>query len=738
MKRKRSTTSGHSEGPNLIAQENARIAALEKKLGVQGRKSAPKSFQDDGLEDLFGIGLGDEDETLEGDKRAKTREYEEFLAQKRGLAGRRVEDDEVDDDEMSLLEDDADEFGGFPDGGDEEIEEDEDGNGGTRDLEGDGAFEVSEGEDDDEPPRPKRENPYVAPEEGRAAAYVPPQRRHLAGRAGSAKVRKEVKGLVNRLNAANLGGILKDTEKLYHSHSRGEVSEAIIAAILDQANNPTASTDTFFIDTAGFVAGVYRIAGESFASMTVTRLVQEFKSEYEEAKATPKAAGKATTALAALLSELYMFDLIGCNLLFDIIRLLLGSLSELNTELLLRITKVAGRKFAKEDPEALDDIAAQLRSFVSSAGATTVSERTKFMVESISSLKKRKGNREESDSVKERVATLKKMLGTLTRANPSGPLRIGLKDIEQMDTTGKWWLVGASFAGKMDEVEGGTGEVSATAGSRQELDKAEGNAEDSDLDLFFPDYANAAREQGLNTTAQQAIFASIAQSKSPADACQRYRRLNLNKQSKREAAAVVFQMAGAQQPYNSFYADVAELICDTRQARFALQARLWDVFRGLGLDIFDEEGKDVDGEDAIGYDEPRVSNIGRFAGSLVARSVLSVTALKCLDLMGLKKNKASLLVTHMLLATIRECLRKAKKDAEYRRKVERVFAPAVNEPVLAAGLHFFIAKVGKEAGKVDWVKMKDRSRVRDGCEHAKKVLTKEVVPEVSAAQPDAD
>ena len=696
MKRKRSAALPPAPqirtSEDSVAQDDARIATLEKKLGIKGRKSVPKSFQDDGLEDLFGIGLEVDDEIDDrGGKRATNREYDEFLAEKRGLKGT-----VADNDEDMFSEDAESEFNGFSSSED--------------------AGDAMEDDSDKELERPKRENPYVAPVDGARTTYLPPQRRGLASATdGSARVQKEIKGLVNRINADNLGSIIKDLEKLYHGLPRGDVTEAIVQAVLEHVNNPFVSRDTFFIDIAGFVAGLYRVVGESFASAAVTRIVQEFRDEYVKAKAATTIHN--ATTLVALLSELYMFDVVRCNLIFDLVRLLLDKLSELNTELLLQITKVAGKKLVKEDPKALEEISAQLRSFVHSADKGTVSERTKFMVETISNLRSRRVDREESEFVKERVSSMKKLLTTLgSRISSVRPLPIGLKDIEHMRTTGKWWLVGASFAGNADQ------DKHTQIPAHSSFDEDGSDPEDEDLDLFFPDYAKAARQQGLETATEQAIFVAIAAAQNLADACQRYRRLRLNKHSKREVAFVLFQMAGAEQPYNPFYADVAERVCDTKQMMFTFQAGLWRIFRSLGVGIFEGESNEED-EDGVRYDEARVSNIGRFAGSLVARSILSVNALKCLDLMGLKK-EASRLVTHMLLRTIRECVKGAKGD-EYMRKVERVFGQVVDDPVLAAGLHYFLSKKVVRT-KVDWIKKEQIPGIKAGCEHAQRVLAKEV------------
>merc|ERR1712093_211663 len=58
-----------------LAEEDEEIAALEKKLGLKGKKGLPQSFKDDGLDELL-EGLGGEEEVDEGDQQKRKRKAE--------------------------------------------------------------------------------------------------------------------------------------------------------------------------------------------------------------------------------------------------------------------------------------------------------------------------------------------------------------------------------------------------------------------------------------------------------------------------------------------------------------------------------------------------------------------------------------------------------------------------------------------------------------------------------------
>ncbi|MBE3043732.1 hypothetical protein IMZ48_14400, partial [Candidatus Bathyarchaeota archaeon] len=482
----------------------------------------------------------------------------------------------------------------------------------------------------------------------------------------------------------------------------------------------------FFILYGGFVAGLYRVIGESFASHIVTRIVEEFQREYASAKEVlaggTQVIPKAPANFITFLSEFYVLGVVACNLIFDFIRLFLDEVSELNTELLLRLVRSSGKLLRKDDPSALKEVAGRLQTSLAATDPKLVTERTRFMVDTITDLKnnKLKAALQESAIASEHITTMKKFLGTLNtrRSTTTGPLRIGLKDIEESQTKGKWWLVGASFAGKPEagkDGEAGKGEVSDAE-----------NSDDEDLDIFFPDYIRVAKEQGLKTDAQHAIFAALAGASDHNDANIRFQKLNLNKNQRREVALVIVQAAGAEKPYNPYYALVARKMCGDGRIRFAFQDRLWYLFRRLGESVFEDEGDDEDEDDEAGLDDERLANVGRMAGSLVASSALSIKVLKCLDMPTIKK-KTSLLLEHMLTAVFRDCRRRDKGGSE---TLEKVFKEALSSPVLAAGLHFFLGKLGKSVGKKPKkgkkskvkVKKGDADVVKEGCEMARILL----------------
>ena len=688
-----------------LAEDDAEIAELERKLGIKGRKKLPQSFNDDGLGNLLAdIDAVFEDREVQERKKRKA-EADEWLANKRRKAAAAVQyrnnelegesdgsDGTSDDmDNMKQLEDfdGPEDESGFSDEG-------FDGNGessGEESVDDESEFEGFDSEDgtnDTKQPKLVRENPYVAPVTGKPAAkYVPPSLRKETGSDAelAARVRRQTQGLVNRVTDANLVTVVGDIEKLYRDNPRQHVSSALVDLLLIQICEPTALPDTLLILNAGFATAVYKVIGMDFGAQLVQELVERFARYHDtanEAAVNRPDVSKETSNLITFLAQLYNFQLLGPKLLFDYIRLLLSDLSELNAELLLRIVRISGRALRHDDPVVLKDIVTLIQPAVSNIGEQNLSVRTKFMIETIHDLKnnKMKAGSGASAIVLEHVTRMKKTLGTLNsrKLKSTEPLRIGLKDFQESDKKGKWWLVGASWAGP-----------SAREKKRQEQEQEEEEGEDDwlpdDLMETGPDIEELARQQMMNTDVRRSIFVAITLACDCEDAYARINKLRLNKHRKTEIPFVIMQCVGAEQHYNPYYTMVAQKLCSDHKIKWSFQNSLWKFFKRLGESIFGEDTDNVDDGEEI--PPRRLVNNAKMFGTLVAEGTLSLGVLKCLNLPYLQA-KTKDFVHVMLIIILQECL---SKDSEAEATIANVFKAVMDAPELARGLQWFLRKV---------------------------------------------
>ena len=614
-----------------LAADDAEIAALEKALGVNGKKKLPKSFEDDGLDSLLegiddavglnGDGLGkrkrsEEDDWLER-KRRKTQEGKPVI-------------EEIWSSEFSEEEDENNPIGSESlDEGEDEVDMQ-----GHFDTDDDEKFE-SFGEKD-EPPLPakttkrSRENPYVAPVTSfsttEAGKYVPPslRTRDVVGPEDLSQLRRQIQGLLNRLSEANLISILRDMENIFRDHPRQHVATTLLDLLMGLLSDPTTLQDTFIILHSGFIAAVYKIVGTDFGAQAVQRIDEDFAQNYSLGT-DRDGTGKKLTNLITLLAELYNFQVIGSNLIYDFVRLFLDELSETNTELLLKIIRISGPQLRQDDPSSLKEIVLQLQAAVADSGEEKLSVRTKFMIETINNLKnnRMKTGVAASTITSEHTTRMRKILGSLNQRNirASEPLRVGLRDLRQTDKRGKWWLVGASY--KDDNA--GDAKRNEQASAVRGLKNGE-----ADVDGVAADLIQLAKEQRMNTDVRRSIFIAVMSATDYNDAYVRLMKLRLKRSQELEIPKVLIHCAGAEKVYNPFYTFLSTRVCTDKKLKMSFQFSLWDLFKQMG------EGEDMPKE----YDDSHdgmlglrsLVNLARMFGVLIAEGGLGLGVLKVCSL----------------------------------------------------------------------------------------------------------
>ncbi|KAL5120964.1 hypothetical protein ACEQ8H_001152 [Pleosporales sp. CAS-2024a] len=699
-----------------LDQESAEIAALEKKLGVKGKKKFKGA--DDGLDDIFGqLGdFGSSDDGLDGrGPKRKRDEDDAWLASKRQKALKAApkesseEDADFEDEELAADVDEEDlldsEEDSALDGFDSEEEEEED-----------------EEETDDEvgslQPR-IRENPYVAPvtpDSAQPTKYVPPALRGLplSDAEALSRLKRQVQGLLNRLSEANILSILREIEQVYQNNPRGYVNTTLIDLLMGMLSDPSALLDTFLILHAGFIAAVYKIIGPDFGAQVVERIVSEFDQHYQDNKA---GLGKQTTNLMSVVAELYTFQVIGSNLVFDYVRLFLGELSDINTELLLRIIRAAGSQLRQDDPTALKDIVVLLQKSVAKAGQNKLPVRTKFMIETINDLK---NNRMKTGAAaaaisREHTTRMKKQLGTLSTRNLKGtePLRIGLKDIKDTEKKGKWWMVGASW--RNDVVAAATVEDKRDTESQQTSTLEEEDVS-GEVDLV-----QLAREQRMNTDVRRAIFISIMSASDFKDAQIRLNKLNLKRSQETEIPRVIVHCAGSEKTYNPYYTVLARKICADHKTRKSFQFALWDIFKNLGERQDGAEESDEEESSAANDSQSlrKLVNQGKLYGTLIGRKALPMTSLKNLNFPYLQP-KTRTFVEVLLVTSILET-QKGSKDKRNNKALLEVFVEVDQAPEMIAGLQYFMKKT---VAKTEIVEKGEKETVAWGCKAVMDMLTR--------------
>jgi nucleolar MIF4G domain-containing protein 1 len=682
-------------------------------LGLKGKKKLPQSFKDDGLDELL-EGLDEQEEETDAQQKKTVKAAgDEWLDKKRReaiLASGQIstldnkingsidendleEGDEADDGRASDMSLDGSEF---PDDASEEDSSkvgDEDVLDTENDFDG---FESDSIEPETETfPERVRENPYVAPTAGvdvPSVKYIPPSLRKSSSSDSEllVRLRRQAQGLVNRLTEANLISILGEIEKLYRENARHHVTSTLVDLLLASICEPTSLPDTLIILPAGFIAAIFKIVGIDFGAQVIQRIVELFAEHYGRAKKAsqdgPSAAttdsSKETSNLIMLLSEMYNFQVVGSNLIFDYIRLFLGQLSELNAELLLKIVRTSGPQLRQDDPSALKDIVGLLRPAVANVGEANISVRTKFMIETINNLKnnRMKTGIAGSAVTSEHTVRMKKILGTLNTRNIKGsePLRIGLKDIQESDKKGKWWLVGASWSGPGPEDTNDSTIVLPTASRPLPIESS-----------ITSDLAQIAREQRMNTEVRRAIFITIMSASDYQDAYLRLMKLQLKKKQEFEIPKVLIHCAGAEKIYNPYYTLIAKRLCGDSKLKKSFQFSLWDIFKKMGESEEDGEAQDEDDQDPL--DTRHIVNLAKMYGTLIVEGGLGLGVLRNFNLSYLQPRTKTFMEVLFITALL-SCQKKSENKRD-EQAVVNILMKIKDASQLVTGVRYFLNNV---------------------------------------------
>ncbi|KAM3414175.1 hypothetical protein BST61_g10834 [Cercospora zeina] len=689
-----------------LEADDAEIRALEKKLGMRGKKS--KKVGDDELDWLIGGGLSSEDEdgfAVSGTMRAAP-EDDDWLKQKRRKAEKKL----AKLPEPESEKESEDDFADFESGVDDEDIENpysEDGIS-DEDLESDHA--------DAEKPSPvprKRENPYVAPaikDATPAGKYVPPSLRKAApGDEEMLKqLQRQLNGQLNKLSESNMLSILSAVKEVYTKNARGHVTSILVELFKTRVCDRSALTDNEMILLAGFAAAVYRTTGPDFGAPLLEGMVEAFDLHHAQ-----DSDEKQTLNILAFLSNSYTLQTIGCEVIFDYIRMLLDNFSEANTELLLRVIRISGQQLRQDDPSSLKDIVLLLqRAITAAGGAEKVSVRTKFMIETIHNLKNNRTKAGGAGSVSsiEHTTRMKKTLGQIKSPKTTEPLRISLADIRDTEKKGKWWLVGASWRDPAKMVNSTSEQATAAAAVPTDTNDVAAGSDPDGVDLDA-----VARAQGMNTVVRRAIFVSILGAVDPAHAHLRIQKLNLTNKQQLEIPRVLLHFVSTEPIYNHFYTLVGLHFCYGHKMAKAWQFALFDVYRRIDADTENDDSEGV----TLGI--RNIYNIAKLYAFMVSEGHLRITILKPLPFMTLSM-KAQVFAEVMLTSLLVYLRKKHGKEA-FGKQTEECFGKAHAVPDMVRGLDWFLETVvpQSEAPAND----KEKKVIRAGVEYAVEVLRDE-------------
>ncbi|XP_059183385.1 nucleolar MIF4G domain-containing protein 1 [Centropristis striata] len=562
--------------------EDREIKKLEKYLGLNKRKnkkSLPQSFVADGLDYILGMldsgssaaGMyndDDDDMDMAKDNFEKLDEDEE-PGDEMASEGSDEDMDSIDDENE---EDENDEDGDDDDDDDddeEEIDEEEEEMEAELDeSDAAGTDDENEGEGEEEADTPDTTSGSKSEIVNSAAGkYVPPHLRNAGDNKRKAeleKLKRNVKGLVNRLTEPNMASISGQLEELYMSCSRKDMNDTLTEILLAACVIPSLMPDRLLMEHVLLVSILHHAVGLEVGAHFLESVVRKFDEVYKNPTES-----KECDNLVAIVGHLYNFQVVHSGLIFDILKLLIGAFTEKDIELVLLLLRNVGFALRKDDALALKELISEGQRKASDMGSKFQDQtRVRFMLETMLALKNN-DMRKIPGYDPEPVEKLKKLQRTLIQRRAGGSdmkLRVSLDNLLAAEQVGRWWIVGSSWSG------------APMIGEKGNATSKESTAEGK----FSAKVLELARKQRMNTEVRRNIFCVIMTSEDYMDAFEKLLRMGLKDKQEREIVHVLMDCCLQEKTFNAYYAVLGEKFCShDRRFQMTFQFSLWDKFREL-------------------------------------------------------------------------------------------------------------------------------------------------------------
>jgi nucleolar MIF4G domain-containing protein 1 len=482
---------------------------------------------------------------------------------------------------------------------------------------------------------------------------------------------------LNRLSEGTIVSVVQTISQIYSSYPTADINDVLWvhtqnACVVNQCMVMTALIP-IYVST---IVGIQVLKGDSvqlieyLLEKVVTRFHQELErvrnqSDFQGAKGSPQVSIKNETEqaditiqdelpeiskeisnLALIIGYMYSFGVVHCTLLYDIIRHLIESCCELDVEVLLLLLNHCGRTLRSDDPNALKEIMTSLqhRSMNGTTNSITTS-RAQYLMNAMMDLKKNKRRRQDQ-SYADQTLKLRKVLGHIKsnvnttskgRVSSDASLRITLRDILDVNVKGRWWKVGASWAGSDPSLLHNNGNS-----DKNEVKNDIRNGSKSNHGIYENDtLLRLAAKYRMNTDTRRTIFCIIMGGADYEDCFEKLVRSGMLKnRSERDTVRVITECCGNESSFNPYYAHLAARICEFQpQCKFTFQLAYWDIFKQL------EE-----------YKPRKVANLAKLLFHLVANhNCLKLNVIKTIDIAAPEElSEMTLIFVTIFLSSILE------------------------------------------------------------------------------------
>ena len=429
--------------------------------------------------------------------------------------------------------------------------------------------------------------------------YIPPACRNNTDDENKKleRLKRQLKGLVNRLSEVNLQSICFEIESFYKANSRALMTQVLSDVILVQFYTPDSIPERIIMESAMVMTILSHNIGAEimsyFLEVVCKKLNQLLQSDNY-------GGGKECNNITQLICSLYQLKIIQKQLILDVIEKLITSFCERDVELLVLILKFVGFQLRKDDPVSLKLIVEKV-SLKSTCSKAEQSTRMKFMVEMLTAIKNN-NVRKVLDYDPQIIDSRRKKIKLVCHKQGDAFADVKFNDLVNADTQGRWWIVGSSW--------GGTPMLKC----KNEENNVEINVSSKMI--------KRAKSLRMNTEIRKKIFYAIMCADDYIEGFQNVHQLHLTGKQMREVGYVLMKCCEEQKSFNPFYYHIINKFCHyDKQFIMTIQCSFWDRFKTL---------------DSLSNQQ--ISNIANLLSRLLLSEAVPLSCLKTIEYSEIDKS----------------------------------------------------------------------------------------------------
>ncbi|KAJ9584417.1 hypothetical protein L9F63_021237 [Diploptera punctata] len=220
------------------------------------------------------------------------------------------------------------------------------------------------------------------------------------------RLKKQMKGLINRLAESNMSSISSQIEELYMSNSRNDMNETLMSLLMESLVATVITPERLIMEHVMLIAILHANVGTEIGAHVLQTLVKKFN---EILQVQQEIENKELDNIVLILSYLYNFKVFSAILMYNILD---------------KLQQKAGE-------------AVQLKN----------NARVKFMLEILLAIKNNNMTKIPNFDPSHIEHLKKLMKGFLRKGNYITELKISLEDLLKADERGRWWVVGSAWTG---------------------------------------------------------------------------------------------------------------------------------------------------------------------------------------------------------------------------------------------------------------------------------------------------